>query len=101
LGEAFRYLQYLNQIRIAHLERIRGFVVRKYRYGGTLMMATAATENDAQEACIRAVSHLEFLIQEAMACQEFAYGLFCVWSPDFSSFSFPTLFFSSLLSLEE
>ncbi|KAI9787913.1 MAG: hypothetical protein M1835_002590 [Candelina submexicana] len=67
LAGMYWYLQNLTQVRIHHLERIRGFVTRKFK----------RNRNDLKnkEAFIKALSFLNLSMLEATATQEFADAL--------------------------
>ena len=74
MSEQNRYLQYIEDTRISHLERIRGFVTRKFK-GITRVTA------DVKEAFANSLSFLNFSLLEASACLDFADGLFYVGVP--------------------
>lgn len=67
-GGLFRYLRYLCDTRICHLERMRGCVTRK------LKSITRLNDHEG-DAFTRCLSFLEFSLLEATACLEFAGGL--------------------------
>lgn len=67
----YRYLQYLTETRISHLERIRGFVTRKLK-------SIPRLSSDIKEAFTAALSFLNSSLLEATAYHYFAHGLSCV-----------------------
>ena len=74
-----RYLYHLLQTRITHLERIRRFLIRKMRGNVGLV------GENALEEVVKAAEYIEFLMCEATAYRDFAYGLFCVRKSRFST----------------
>ncbi|KAI9815701.1 MAG: hypothetical protein M1827_002097 [Pycnora praestabilis] len=73
LGGMYWYLQYLSQIHIHHLERIRGFVTRK-------ISRTRKPKLHEKEASAKTLSFLNFSMLEATAAQGFADALSCFYT---------------------
>jgi hypothetical protein len=76
LAGMYFYLQHLSQRRIAHLERIRGFVVRKFQLSGRATETSIQKDPDFG----RTLSYLKFSMLEATANQGFADALSCLYT---------------------
>ncbi|KAI9803933.1 MAG: hypothetical protein M1833_000214 [Piccolia ochrophora] len=74
LGGMYWYLHHLTETRLAHLERMRGFVTRKIR------SLPSTLPNQQSQAFARTLSFLNLSLLEANATNAFAEGLFCLYT---------------------
>lgn len=76
LAQMYWYLQYLSKTRIRHLERIKGFVVRRY---SATRNAPSITNEQKQEYA-NALTFLTFATNEATATYHLADALSCLFT---------------------
>ncbi|KAI9752782.1 MAG: hypothetical protein M4579_005488 [Chaenotheca gracillima] len=84
LAGMYWYLQYISQTRVGHLERMRGFVNRKFSAVKKSHLARKVMDPTLKEleleAFTRTLSFLNFQMLEATAIHDFADTLSCIYT---------------------
>ncbi|KAI9662182.1 MAG: hypothetical protein M1829_006164 [Trizodia sp. TS-e1964] len=77
LAGMYWHLQYITQVHIQHLERIRGFVTRKLRLASS---SGIQHSSDPEQAFAKTISFINIVMLEATATEAFAEALTCLYT---------------------